>query len=344
VFSPAYSSPLLLICPSTFVSQNPANDRQAMGRVWREGQCKRVYVYRLLSTGSIDEKVFQRQLQKEGLNTLVVEQEREGASMDADELRQLLQDIDVDSVSLTHESIRCRRCCLAELPMGMSQEVLHGAAEAADKELADAEEEVAAAAAVSATKAPASGDPCKRVVAEGIPGRSGSGGRCLLETSGGGAPPRRRRKKGLRARIGGDKACARKAVERTVRELLLDSIEGAPTPIPGTVRRQMGKPAEADLRLWAHHWSSSTVSDTVLREAGGEDVTFVFALEVDGREAQLGGAGVGASVGSDSSIAKGGRLASKRRLGGRRRVKRSTRLWVWDTVGSGLVENENVLR
>lgn len=36
---------------------NPANDLQAMGRVWRDGQEKDVVVYRLLSTGSIEEKV-----------------------------------------------------------------------------------------------------------------------------------------------------------------------------------------------------------------------------------------------------------------------------------------------
>jgi hypothetical protein len=36
---------------------NPANDKQAAGRVWRDGQKKRVFVYRFLSTGTIEEKV-----------------------------------------------------------------------------------------------------------------------------------------------------------------------------------------------------------------------------------------------------------------------------------------------
>lgn len=35
-------------------------------QVWRDGQSKRVYVYRLLSSGTIEEKVFQRQISKEG--------------------------------------------------------------------------------------------------------------------------------------------------------------------------------------------------------------------------------------------------------------------------------------
>ena len=52
---------------------NPATDRQAMARVWRDGQVKRVYLYRLLMTGSIDEKIFQRQLSKEGLSSSVLD-------------------------------------------------------------------------------------------------------------------------------------------------------------------------------------------------------------------------------------------------------------------------------
>eukprot|EP00959_Pyramimonas_sp_CCMP1952_P085000 1777330-Pyramimonas_sp.AAC.2 len=39
--------------------------------VWRDGQKKRVFVYRFLSTGTLEEKVFQRQLSKEGLKSAV---------------------------------------------------------------------------------------------------------------------------------------------------------------------------------------------------------------------------------------------------------------------------------
>ena len=38
-------------------SRNPANDKQAAARVWRDGQKKRVFVYRFLATGTIEEKV-----------------------------------------------------------------------------------------------------------------------------------------------------------------------------------------------------------------------------------------------------------------------------------------------
>jgi superfamily II DNA or RNA helicase len=43
---------------------NPAVDAQAMARCWREGQKKDVIVYRLLSTGTLEERIFQRQLLK----------------------------------------------------------------------------------------------------------------------------------------------------------------------------------------------------------------------------------------------------------------------------------------
>ena len=41
-------------------SWNPADDRQAAARIWRDGQKRTCYIYRLLATGSIEEKIFQR--------------------------------------------------------------------------------------------------------------------------------------------------------------------------------------------------------------------------------------------------------------------------------------------
>jgi DNA repair and recombination RAD54-like protein len=52
---------------------NPANDKQAAARVWRDGQKKKVYIYRFLARGSIEEKIYQRQISKEGLQTIVVD-------------------------------------------------------------------------------------------------------------------------------------------------------------------------------------------------------------------------------------------------------------------------------
>jgi hypothetical protein len=43
-------------------------------KVWREGQAKRVWIYRLLMAGSIEEKVLQRQLAKQGLSEALVDE------------------------------------------------------------------------------------------------------------------------------------------------------------------------------------------------------------------------------------------------------------------------------
>ncbi|NXS02809.1 RAD54 protein, partial [Oxylabes madagascariensis] len=56
---------------------NPANDEQAMARVWRDGQKKMCYIYRLLSTGTIEEKIFQRQTHKKALSSCVVDEEQD---------------------------------------------------------------------------------------------------------------------------------------------------------------------------------------------------------------------------------------------------------------------------
>lgn len=50
---------------------NPATDLQAMARIWRDGQAKPVFVYRLLATGTIEEKIFQRQLFKGELQVAI---------------------------------------------------------------------------------------------------------------------------------------------------------------------------------------------------------------------------------------------------------------------------------
>ena len=55
--------------------------------MWRDGQRKHVYVYRFLAAGTLEEKVFQRQLSKKGLQTIVVEEGDEVNSMSSEDLR-----------------------------------------------------------------------------------------------------------------------------------------------------------------------------------------------------------------------------------------------------------------
>lgn len=45
---------------------NPATDLQSMSRIHRDGQTKPCFIYRIFTTGCIDEKIFQRQLVKTG--------------------------------------------------------------------------------------------------------------------------------------------------------------------------------------------------------------------------------------------------------------------------------------
>ncbi|KAJ7372145.1 DNA repair and recombination protein rad54b [Desmophyllum pertusum] len=52
------------------IDWNPANDLQSMARVWRDGQKNTVHIYRLLTTGTIEEKIYQRQPPSKDLFTL----------------------------------------------------------------------------------------------------------------------------------------------------------------------------------------------------------------------------------------------------------------------------------
>ena len=54
---------------------NPATDRQAMARIHRDGQLKPCFIYRLLLVGSMDEKIYQRQITKIGLSDSLMSNE-----------------------------------------------------------------------------------------------------------------------------------------------------------------------------------------------------------------------------------------------------------------------------
>ncbi|XP_048581564.1 DNA repair and recombination protein RAD54-like [Nematostella vectensis] len=89
---------------------NPANDDQAMARVWRDGQKKKVFIYRLLSTGTIEEKIFQRQAHKKALSSCVVdEEENVEKHFSVEQLRDLFR-LNEETLSDTHDKFKCRRC------------------------------------------------------------------------------------------------------------------------------------------------------------------------------------------------------------------------------------------
>ena len=59
---------------------NPATDKQAMARIWREGQTKPVFIYRLVSTGAIESSIYRRQNKKLQLESLLNDNSEESSS------------------------------------------------------------------------------------------------------------------------------------------------------------------------------------------------------------------------------------------------------------------------
>ncbi|OMJ81735.1 hypothetical protein SteCoe_17725 [Stentor coeruleus] len=68
---------------------NPSSDKQAMGRIWRDGQKKPVYIYRLFLSGTIDEKIYQRQTAKENLSSTVVDAKKAVSKFSKEDLKEI---------------------------------------------------------------------------------------------------------------------------------------------------------------------------------------------------------------------------------------------------------------
>ncbi|CCH44834.1 DNA repair and recombination protein [Wickerhamomyces ciferrii] len=97
---------LILIDPDW----NPASDQQALARVWRDGQKKDCFIYRFITTGSIEEKIFQRQSMKMSLSSCVVDENQDVERLfSTDNLRQLFQ-FNKNTICDTHDTFHCKRC------------------------------------------------------------------------------------------------------------------------------------------------------------------------------------------------------------------------------------------
>ncbi|KAM4792209.1 DNA repair and recombination protein RAD54B isoform 1-T1 [Cyanocitta cristata] len=90
------------------IDWNPATDIQAMARVWRDGQKHTVHIYRLLTTGSIEEKIYQRQISKQDLSGAVVDLSKtsEHTHFSIEELKNLFT-LHEDSSCVTHDLLEC---------------------------------------------------------------------------------------------------------------------------------------------------------------------------------------------------------------------------------------------
>ncbi|ODQ79470.1 hypothetical protein BABINDRAFT_8400 [Babjeviella inositovora NRRL Y-12698] len=89
---------------------NPAADQQALARVWRDGQTKSCFIYRFIATGTIEEKIFQRQSMKMSLSSCVVDEAEDvDRHFTADGLKKLFE-FSPEAICDTHDTYKCKRC------------------------------------------------------------------------------------------------------------------------------------------------------------------------------------------------------------------------------------------
>lgn len=72
-------------------SWNPTYDLQAIYRAWRYGQKKPVFAYRLLAHGTMEEKIYKRQVTKEGLAARVVDRQQVHRTISKEEMLHLFE-------------------------------------------------------------------------------------------------------------------------------------------------------------------------------------------------------------------------------------------------------------
>jgi DNA repair and recombination protein RAD54B len=79
-----------------------------MARVWRDGQRRPVHIYRLVTAGTIEEKIFQRQVTKQGLSILEATAASSPFSFhfSYEDLRDLFS-FDDRSICGTHDLLEC---------------------------------------------------------------------------------------------------------------------------------------------------------------------------------------------------------------------------------------------
>ncbi|GAB7360009.1 hypothetical protein MBLNU230_g7534t1 [Neophaeotheca triangularis] len=85
---------------------NPATDLQAMARVHRDGQKRPCFIYRLVTQGALEEKIFQRQISKTGLADSIVDGKNGVSGFSPEELRDLFR-LDESDDCQTHKLLSC---------------------------------------------------------------------------------------------------------------------------------------------------------------------------------------------------------------------------------------------
>ncbi|CAN4112856.1 unnamed protein product [Withania somnifera] len=89
-------------------SWNPTHDLQAIYRAWRYGQTKPVFAYRLLAHGTMEEKIYKRQVTKEGLAARVVDRQQVHRTISKEEMLHLFEFGDDESCDIPLELKQAR--------------------------------------------------------------------------------------------------------------------------------------------------------------------------------------------------------------------------------------------
>ncbi|GJP32970.1 hypothetical protein CLOM_g17541 [Closterium sp. NIES-68] len=256
---------------------NPANDKQAAARVWRDGQKKRVFVYRFLATGTIEEKVYQRQIAKEGLQQVVDSEKHSDARaqvnlLSSEDLRDLFI-LRSTTLSDTHDSLGCHRCCPPQQlqAAGRAGRRTGGQQRGGEGEAGEAAE---------------GGGREERARGEG---EEGEGVEAVREEGSGGMDRRSGEDQQAEgsgeedALAGGDGSGRCKSGAESNSDIGGFALVAGVAGKLKECEKQVGSPLEEHLDLWAHHSRpSSTVPDIALQKAASLDVTFVFSCQIHG--------------------------------------------------------------
>lgn len=105
---------------------NPAADQQALARVWRDGQKKDCFIYRFMCTGTIEEKIFQRQSMKLSLSSCVVDAKEDVERIFSGDALRLLFQYRLDTTCDTHDTYNCKRCSKEKGQIVKSPAMLYG--------------------------------------------------------------------------------------------------------------------------------------------------------------------------------------------------------------------------